>query len=157
MPRDIYYLIQGVKISEDLAKEIITHVVTSHEYDDYLDSAIGYFEDKFDQDPYEDDCVELVEFIMENDMADDILGQIWESYKSPYDGAGWGFNHYVGKVVWDSDECLKGGPASLPIVDVNRCDMIGINHMVNSFKSSFPDYIQEMFPPTGFYWVMGTS
>jgi len=152
MVYEIHYLIYGVKLTDDLIKEIIEYISQQPQYANICQYFTNHNEYS--------DSISLSEYIVDADLVQEFFDRIWpETAWTPYQNAG-SAPVIFGQIVWSSDDCNFFDfevASNLPEANLNENEMASIKQTIQHIQNSLPLSIARRFPDVDYYWAIGTS
>lgn len=145
-------LIYGIVLDDNIIEEIVTYVVNSGNYEDYLD------EDKtICTERYSDSSNEMVIRFMLSQTDCFVISEIWPEIKIDT------FRDicYIGKELWNSFDNEEDKPMvirdennndMIVVATASQTDKILIETDINTVKNCLPSEIETLFPEPSYFF-----
>lgn len=149
MTYDVYYLIYGIKLSDEFIRKLIDYVVESGDFD------LELVEETCLEDGYDWEKVKKTSRRYEYIDEDFLENYFFEMLNSFYDG-----DSYIGKQVWSTEDCNWNeiAPADgFPVAEISEDEKVECKKLIDSFVDLLPVELVQELPDANFYWCVGSS
>lgn len=143
-------LIYGVVLDDNIIEDIVTYVVNSGNYEEFLDEDRTICIER-----YSDSSNEMVICYILNQTDNFVISEIWPEIKIDT------FRDicYIGKELWDGSDNVnpsiiqdEDGNDMVVIAIVSQADKILIESDINTVKACLPSKIEALIPNSSYFF-----